>query len=299
MAGRRGRKGPLATLAALSCAIAWSHGCGIDLSKDELAGRPCKNGVCLPGYVCSEANICVLAGTGGTLGSGGSAGEGGTDGTGGSTEGAGGTGGSGGTDLDATNDVSDASDANHDQSIDANGGTAGSDGSVDSGGSAGAAADSGMNRWPGIGCSQLTCTQAEICCVRTYPGFPEPPPPAEFRCAAPGTTCAYTLQCDGDHDCPAGQACCVASTAGGPVASCAASCGLPQYRVECTKPEHCGTGLVCCAVNFQINRFDAFLCRPSCNGFTDRVVCTAEANCTAAQNCEPSAVLPGFKTCQP
>jgi hypothetical protein len=300
---RRSRKFPLATLAGLACAVAWSHGCGIDLSKNELAGRPCKNGTCLPGYICSATNVCVLsAGASGALGTGGSAGEGGTEGTGGSTEG---TGGSGGTDLDATPDVSDASDSGDDQSADANGGTAAADGSADTGdsadtgGSAGVAGDAG-NRWPGVGCLQLACGPAEVCCVSDYPGYPEPPAATAFRCAEPGATCEYTLRCDGDHDCPAGQQCCVAITAGGWVVSCTANCGgNPPPRVECTKPEHCGNGLVCCAVNFQLNRFDAFLCRPSCNNLSDRRVCTAETDCPAAATCMNSAVLPGFKTCQP
>jgi hypothetical protein len=300
MTERRARRGPIATLAVLWCAVAWAHGCGIDLSKNDLAGKPCKNKACLPGYVCSEANICVLAtttGSGGELGSGGSSGNGGTEGSGGSSEG---TGGTGGTDMDAAGDVEDAPDANDDHSIDATGGTAGSGGTAGGDATGGTAGDSGtVNRWPGVGCLQLACTQAQICCVSVYPGYPNPPPATAFRCADPGATCAYTLHCDGDHDCPAGQECCVVNTAGGWVASCAASCANPPYHVQCTKPEHCATGAVCCAVNFQINRFESFSCRPSCNGFNDRVVCNGEMDCLSTQDCLPSAVLPGFKTCQP
>ena len=306
MARLYGFEGPLAALAVASIMVGWAQGCGIDLSKHDLAGKPCKNGTCLPGYVCSQANVCVLdPGPGGTLGSGGSAAEGGTQGTGGSTEGNGGAGatnGASGTAGDAGMDVSVVPDAGEDQSSDASGGTGGSagadagDGPGGTAGSGGTAGDAG--RWPGVGCLQLTCGPSEVCCVASYPGYPTPPPPAAFRCAAPGATCAYTVSCDGDHDCPTGQRCCVVNTAGGPVASCAANCGVPPYHVECTKPEHCGTGLVCCGVNFSLNRFESVSCRPGCNGFNDALFCIGDGGCPTGESCQNSAVVPGFKTCQ-
>jgi hypothetical protein len=168
-------------------------------------------------------------------------------------------------------------------------------GTSDGGGSGGL---DGGNLWPGVGCLQLTCSAAEICCVADFPGFPTPPPPTAFRCATAGATCEYTLHCDGDHDCPTGQQCCAVQTAGGWVANCAPTCANPPYHIQCTKPEHCGGGSVCCGVNFQLNRFDSVTCRPNCNDFNDRPMCSVENDCAGTPSCQNSAVLPGFKTCQ-
>jgi hypothetical protein len=245
------------------------------------------------------AGVDVDGGSG-TTGSGG-VGATSTGGTGGDPN----SGGSaGGSDVDAMSDVPNVPDAMEDRSSDASAGSGGSGGTAGSGGSGGTSGSGGragadQNRWPGVGCLNQTCAPAEVCCLASYPGFPTPPPVSAFRCAVPGATCEYTLQCDGDHDCPAGQQCCVAQTAGGRVARCAASCVNPSYHVECTKPEHCGDGLACCGTNFQPNRFDSFSCLPSCNGFNDQLACSVEEDCPSSATCGASAVLPGIKTCMP
>jgi hypothetical protein len=267
---------------------------------------------------CGDGNYRLGSGRGGSPaaipGSSGQGGRGGVDVDGGtgstgsvgvgatSTGGTGGdsnTGGSaGGSDVDATSNVPDVPDALEDRSSDASAGSGGSGGTSATSGSGGSAG-ADPNRWPGVKCMAQTCGPAEVCCVVTFPGYPNFPPADEFRCAAPGATCEYTSYCDGDHDCPAGQQCCVAQTAGGWVASCAASCASPPYHVECSHPEHCVDGLVCCGTNFQLNRFDSFLCRPSCNGLNDHLVCSVNEDCSSSAGCDDSTVLPGVKTCMP
>jgi hypothetical protein len=297
-----------ASVLALGC---WSS-CGITLT-DDLAGRPCKDGRCLAGYVCNASSICVL-----DVGSGG---QGGTEsppdsasgrgGTGSSGEG--GVGGSGGEDAGEDSRIPDASDDRADVSTGGSSGTGGSAGSAGSagrgggdasGGASGSAGtggtDAGSNPWPGIRCRQLTCSASAICCVTNYPGYPYLPPATAFVCDAPTSdACQFTLRCDGDHDCAPGRQCCAYQTAGGWVTSCEASCPLPRVRVQCTKPEHCSGGLECCGDwNFSGGRFNSVLCRAACNTFNDRAFCATNEECSGAQRCLESASLPGFQVCQ-
>jgi hypothetical protein len=307
--GRSRRRAVLASVLALGC---WSgaHGCGITLT-DDLAGRPCKDGRCLSGYVCNSASVCVL-----DTGSGGAGGtdnppdsSGGDAGTG--SLGEGGVGGTGGEDADIPDVRDDRADVSNGGSGGTAAGSAGTSGSAGTGGSAGTAdgsagsgasggTDGGSNPWPGVGCRQLTCDASAVCCVRNYPGYPTVPPPTGFVCDAPtADNCQFTLRCDGDHDCPRGQQCCVYNTAGGYVASCETTCVLPRVRVECTKPEHCSGGLECCGDwNFSAVRFNNILCRAACNNFNDRAFCASIEDCSGTQRCLESASLPGFQVCQ-
>jgi|RhiMethySRZTD1v2_1073278.scaffolds.fasta_scaffold83159_3 hypothetical protein len=298
MAKRRPRRGTVA-VGLLLGSLFLAHGCGIDLT-DDLAGRPCKDQRCLPGYVCNEANVCVLdTGAGGDIGGDGNpdVSTGGTDGTG--TEGEGGSAG-----MDASQDVPVVPDASDDAADVSTGGTAGSAGTAGTNGTGGtngtAGTDAGTNPWPGTGCRQLTCDAKSICCVSMYPGYPTVPQATAFSCKAPNTTCAFTLLCDGDHDCPRGQQCCVGNTINGWLARCVTECTSPDYRVECTKPAHCGAGLECCGDwrAFPTDRFASVTCRSACNQFNNYALCTTTDDCPPGQTCRESASLPGFQVCQ-
>ena len=150
----------------------------------------------------------------------------------------------GGSDLDATNDVPDVPDANDDRSSDANGGTAGSAGTRRRRPARRAAPE------PTSGAESLA--RSRMSAADVYPGR------GLLRCRLsriPDSTAGHRvpLRHAGRHlrihvalrrrsRLSGRTAVLCGQTAGGWVASCAATCASPPYHVECTKPEHCGTG---------------------------------------------------------
>jgi hypothetical protein len=276
----------VATLTTVSLTCTLIYGCGIGLT-DELSGKPCKDGECLPGWECNAAQICVRedqlsGGRGGTRDSG--AGESGATATGG----AGGAGGAEGPDASLAGAPSQdaAADAEADTGADA----------PDTGGS---------DRAGLVGCRDFTCgLDTGHCCVASVPGYPGLP--SGFSCESETSGCAWVLRCDGDHDCPAGQQCCAPQAFGTTTVQCQSACDAPEAHVECTKSDDCGEGLLCCgrierAPLIQTPlRYDRIRCQASCSGTDDRVVCDTDDDCIpgSGTSCSESAIFPGLFICQ-
>jgi hypothetical protein len=272
----------LRAVGAVLCVLALADGCGIALTE-ELSGRPCKEGVCLPGYVCRDAR-CVPD-DGRTTGGAGAFST--PDASAGAPAGGwGGEGAAGASSPDAARDALDGamSDA------------AGED----------ASEPPEPTRVGHATCRDLTCDlSVHPCCVANVPGYPDLPSPAGFSCRADVTGCQWVLRCDGDHDCAEGEVCCAEQISGVTTTQCLADCTSPAAHVECTHPSDCEPGLVCCGRmvrNLILTpiRYDRVLCQASCSGVDDRIFCDPSApECPDGWACGESALFPGMHTCQP
>jgi hypothetical protein len=149
-----------------------------------------------------------------------------------------------------------------------------------------------------VSCNFSPCGAGEVCCLSDYPGYPNPPDPADFSCESGGAGCEYFLACDGDHDCPVGQLCCATQASGTWRTGCVTSCPVTatSIHVECTRRDHCNVGQTCCGTwNAVARQFRSVLCAPSCSG--DRL-CASPAECDSGEVCNPLTSLPGFGTCE-
>jgi hypothetical protein len=159
----------------------------------------------------------------------------------------------------------------------------------------------GGNRWPGVVCNGNPCDSDELCCLLDFPGYPDLPDPDDFSCRTSSSNCEFSLECDGDHDCASGEACCATENDGDWDARCEPTCGSSDFRIGCTLPEHCSGGQQCCAIwGTFTQRFLRTVCDDSCGSAPNRVVCTSDADCgQSTPNCTESTSLPGYTVCLP
>jgi hypothetical protein len=252
--------------------------CRIDLGED-LAGRPCKDGRCLPGYVCRD-DVCVVDSA---LSPGG--------------HGGGGAGGEAGTGIGGSAGSSGAPSGGASPSVDSGAAAEPDAGALD----ASAPAPDAGPAPPRIGfvpCGEDLCAlSSDFCCVPSFPGD-------ERICSPSATGCAWSLGCDGDHDCPGEDVCCASQSEGSFFTRCRATCTAAEPHVECTDPADCPNAAFCCgrfstSIFSGTSSYDQILCQDTCSGFNDRIVCAVDADCPPGNTCSVSTLYPELSICIP
>jgi hypothetical protein len=148
-----------------------------------------------------------------------------------------------------------------------------------------------------VTCLGLACDVAtgETCCVANVPGFPDVPDPSDFSCTASPVSCDFSLGCDGDGDCTAGQLCCLDNLSG--VSECRSDCG-GSVHIECSHPVECPQGTVCCGQLNDPGPYAGVSCQSTCTDDLQRIFCASDLDCTAPATCRESALLPGRTVCR-
>lgn len=156
-----------------------------------------------------------------------------------------------------------------------------------------------------VACSGENCSLAagEICCVTRSSAGPFQGSTTTFECSTTEAECnSARLRCDADHDCPAGQLCCLSTASGVQTYSCASECG--STHVACSGASDCDAGEICCGERqtgaFSGTSYTRLECRSSCDGLNSPVVfCRSSEDCPpATPSCEPSDVLRGLAVCR-
>lgn len=182
----------------------------------------------------------------------------------------------------------------------ANSGSGGASGSTDLGGLIGGlfAGTSASSAKPAISCGDNKCSPSDgqYCCVKTLHDTQDQSVPEDFSCETEPKSCAMTVYCQHDKDCPGDEVCCLSSSA----MQCTAALSCVTGHLRCNSASECDdSGGKCC---FSPATLGTTACDPICPSVLphDVLVCDVDADCSAlwvGSRCILDRRYPTLHTC--